>query len=427
MILRLYTYLKNSFFKDVLITTFGQVVIMLFVFVLNKVISNHLSVENFGVYNLAKRATGVITYVMLMAMGIALPKYISEYKEKKDELQMSYYMIASFFIVIVCCIICSVGIFIGKDLFAKLIFDDINYTNLVLPILLFASVSSIATYCYSYFRGIGDYKKYNSVQLFVQIITIVVVLVIGNDIRLVFIWWGISIAVFLSGYFFVILKQHFKQIGKFHKIPFYKAVSQLISYGLPRVLGEFVLFSYHLVPISIVTHKFGLEQAACFSVAISINSMITPLFGFVGVVLLPLASKSLVNRETSELKKNMKLLLILYLLISVVAIGIIGIFTEFFICLLFDTKYLEAVSIVKIVVLSLLPNALYLLYRNPLDGISKFPYNTVCLSIAFSITVVVMLLADTIVASAWAFVLGYVILGILSFLAWKHVIKIKQL
>lgn len=423
MLSRIIKFLKKDFIKDVAITTAGQIAIMLAAFALNKIISSRLSVEDFGLYNLVKRSASVITYVMLLAMGIAVPKYLSALQEKKDTVQEAYYVISSMLLVLLSCIICSGCLFLFKNTLSELLFDDMQYSYLVFPMLLFAVASSLATYSYSFFRGIGAYKKYSLVQITVQLLNIIIAVLYGNNVQKVYVCWGIEISIFVCMLMAPVISKSKRTIGKINTKHLKNVLTELIKYGLPRVPGEFVLFAYSLLPLTIVTHKFGLEQAAGFSVAVSLNSMITPLFSFVGVVLLPYASKSITNHETSELKQNIRILFGLYVTVSIVAIIFINMIPYFLIKLLFDAKYIEAVSIVKIVSFALLPNSLYLLYRNPLDGVSKFPYNTVCLTISFGITVLLMLTADTIEKCSWAYVIGYFILGGLSFVMWKKVSK----
>ena len=94
--------------------------------------------------------------------------------------------------------------------------------------------------------------------------------------------------------------------------------------------------------------------------------------------------------------------------------------------LLFNQEYTKSIEIVKIMIISILPNAFYLLLRNPLDGKSKFPYNTICLTISFIIYIILLLFAGTIKICAFDTIIAYTILGLMSLFSWLYVIRKEE-
>ena len=107
--------LKDSFYKDLMITLLGQVVVMAVTFLLNKVISNQYSVHDFGTYNLIKRAVSIVSFVMLMAMGIAIPKYVSEADELKNNDLKESYMFSSLFLILSAFVFLTLPILLFKN------------------------------------------------------------------------------------------------------------------------------------------------------------------------------------------------------------------------------------------------------------------------------------------------------------------------
>ena len=187
---------------------------------------------------------------------------------------------------------------------------------------------------------------------------------------------------------------------------------------MPRVTGECVLFAYTLLPLLIVTNKFGFEQSGYFSAAISINTMVTPLFSFVGVILLPEVSKCLVNHKLKEAQRKIRLLMLIYIVLSILGILFVEMFPKFVVKILFQSEYEAAIPLIRITIISILPNSLYLLFRNPLDAISKIPYNTICLISSFIIMLLGMLFANDIALCAYIFMGAYCLLGIMSWIFW---------
>ena len=112
-------------------------------------------------------------------------------------------------------------------------------------------------------------------------------------------------------------------------------------------------------------------------------------------------------------------MLILYIILSFVAIGFVELFPAFIVQILFQKEYENAIPMIRIVVLSVIPHAFYLLYRNPLDAISKVPYNTVCLTISLCVMVVSMLFSTSLLICEISYVLSYMVLGILCWVFWQ--------
>lgn len=348
---------KSVFIKDVLITLVGQFVVMAVAFGLNKLLSNRYSVEMFGVYNIIKRSASVV-------------------------------------------------------------FGDSSYKSYIVPIVMYAVGTALTTFVFSYYRGIGRFLTYSSSQIIVQLLSFAIGLISGANLKILYILWSIF---YITYSIFVVQKagRGLWPEAKINQISCLKEpAKELLTYGIPRVTGEFILFAYNLMPLTIISHKLGLTESGYFSAAISINTLFSSLFGFLGIVLLPLVSQSVVNKKFDGVKKKINALAIIYFVISVAIILIIELFPRFFIRLLFSQEYESIIPVLRITCLSILPNSLYLLYRNPIDGLCKFPFNTVSLTISFVITGCMMMVSKSMTASAYAFFSGYCILGFLSFLIW---------
>ena len=412
---------RDAFYKDLIITFGGQMIVMILSFVLNKIISNQYSVSDYGVYSILKRFSSVITFVMLMAMGIAIPKYVAEAKAKKNKELMESYMISGLITIFTMFLAITIVLVPFGSLWARLIFNDSNYQNYMIVVCLFSCGNCLLTYAYSFYRGINEFVKYSVINIILQIILIVPTLFVKCNLWELYLVWGIvSISYSLIKIRIIYNKNQFSFKDIKEKL---FSLKELIIYSLPRVPGEFILFAYSLIPLTIVSYKFVTEQVGYFSAALSINSLITPLFSLVGTILLPLVSGSKYNNNEKEVNDKIKVLAYIYTVVSVLAIGFVYVFGEFLLTLLFNQEYTKSMEIVRIMIISILPNSYYLLLRNPLDGKSKFPYNTICLLISFVAYVILLLFAETIKVCAFDTIVAYVVLGALTLLSWLRVIK----
>lgn len=419
MLSRIKNIFKTKFGKDIAITIIGQVVVLIVAFGLNKLISTRLGTTGFGEYSLTIKTAGVLTYIMLACLGIAIPKYLATYREIGDKVKEARYVISGLLIMYILSLLTIGLIFIFKVPFAKIIFGENGYEHYILPILLFAFSSALATFTFSYYRGLDKFYRFSIAQITLQLITLIIAFIVSNDIVTLFYVWSIATGSYGT---FVCVRAFMKYYPNAEISSFKKDLKpymfELARFCFPRIPGEFFLFSYIVVPLIIINNRLGTEITAYFAAATAINSMVSPLFSFVGLVLLPLVSKSIANHNYSDADRKVVMLGKIYLIIGTLAIIFILLFAPLVINILFTADFQSSSTIVRIMIFAILPNAFYLLLRNPLDAMSKIPYNTINLGISFIFLNISILLSTSITAYALSFVFAYGILSALTFLSW---------
>ena len=266
---------KDSFYKDLFVTFVGQIVVMLLSFILNKIISNQYTVSDFGTYNLIKRLASVITFVMLMALGIAIPKFVAEAKAKKDNKLMESYMLSAIITICGMFVIVTMCMNIFGKFWGKVVFNDSSYESYMLVVCLFSLANCLVTYVYSYYRGINSFYKYSFINIVLQVIFIVPTIFVKQNLWLLYLVWAILTITYALIEMVIIYKKNQYSMRNIKNKLF--TFRELIMYSLPRMPGEFILFAYSLVPLTIISYKFGKTQVGYFSAALSINSLRTPL------------------------------------------------------------------------------------------------------------------------------------------------------
>lgn len=83
-------------------------------------------------------------------------------------------------------------------------------------------------------------------------------------------------------------------------------------------------------------------------------------------------------------------------------------------------------DISKVLVLSILPQSIYLLYRNPNDAVSVFPFNTVMLAASFVILVVGFMYFHTLLQYAYVYLFISIFQCCSSVLAWTCFYRKKE-
>lgn len=410
--------MKASFKKDVIITIIGQLIVLLVTFIVNKIVSVQLGTEGYTEFSIAKRSAGVISYVMLMGLGIAVPRFIPQAKAEKNEILKRKYILSSIIILLTMSLIIILLGFFGKKILSTIIFGSQDYSYTVLSMLIFAFSTSITTLAISFYRALDQFYMYSISQIIIQFIMLLCTFFLNKEFNNLILFWGILTGIYGLLICIRIIKREKclkKEVFLFLDNP----IRKLLKYCLPRIPGEFILFAYTTVPIILINHKLGINATTPFATGITITTMISPLFSFVGIVLLPLVSKSVVEGNIKSSQNKVRKLGIVYLGLSILAILCVEIVPEVIVKVVFSDSFLGGIPIIRIMVLAVLPNAIYLLLRNPIDAVSEKAYNTFNLMISFFVLNLIIILSNNVLVYALSFFIAYSILGILSFLTWK--------
>ena len=413
--------LKSKMSKDVIWTFTIQMAIMLCAFAITKILSNRLSVDDFGQYNLIKRSIQVLSFVMLAGVGIALPRYIPLYKKGNEPKSIVPLLIATLIYIIgitlLICIICGI---LNKEM-QSIILGEYGNNSLFIIAIAYAFALAMAQFTFAYYRGTGNFKWYNGTQLTVQTAIILpLILFPFLTTKIVFTAWLIITAILVTIY----LGREFA-IKRMPHVTLTEVKSELntvIRYSSGRLVADFFLFSLSAFPLIYISNSLGLQPTAYFSVGITFVTMVTPLYSFMGIILLPYVSESLANKDLQRANIFINKLTLAYLLSAIAIVAFIYVFINFLTSFFFSESYLMTSDLSRIMILSVLPQAIYLLYRNPIDAISVIPYNTIILGISLIAMIFAFSHFSSLVQLAWSYVAVSLLQGVLSWITW-HIIK----
>lgn len=395
--------------------------IMLCAFAVTKILSNRLSVDDFGQYNLIKRSIQVLSFVMLAGVGIALPRYIPLYKKGNEPKSIVPLLIATLIYIIgitlLICIICGI---LNKEM-QSIILGEYGNNSLFIIAIAYAFVLAMAQFTFAYYRGTGNFKWYNGTQLTVQTAIILpLILFPFLTTKIVFTAWLIITAILVTIY----LGREFA-IKRMPHVTLTEVKSELntvIRYSSGRLVADFFLFSLSAFPLIYISNSLGLQPTAYFSVGITFVTMVTPLYSFMGIILLPYVSESLANKDLQRANIFINKLTLAYLLSAIAIVAFIYVFINSLTSFFFSESYLMTSDLSRIMILSVLPQAIYLLYRNPIDAISVIPYNTIILGISLIAMIFAFSHFSSLVQLAWSYVAVSLLQGVLSWITW-HIIK----
>ena len=408
--------------RDVIWTFSIQILIMLCSFAINKVLASRLSIDDFGQYNVIKRSVQVLSFVMLAGVGIALPRYIPIYRNSIPPKRIAPLLSASLLYIIIISLVAMFVCILFSTTMQNIIIGKCDNQMLMIIAIAYAFILALAQYIFAYYRGIGCFKWYNGTQLALQLLIIIpLVLLPMLTVDNVFVSWFI-ITILLVAYLFC--REIFgRGYSDFLKTSLKPHLITIFKYSSGRLVADLFQFSLAAFPLIYISNVQGLQFTAYFSVGITFVTMITPLFSFMGIILLPYISQAIARNEMDEASRLIRRLSLLYVCAAIIIIILLLGLTEFFTALLFTREYLITTDITRIMILSILPQAVYMLYRNTIDAVSVIPYNAIILGVCIIVMVISFQLSTDITQYSLAFLTTSTLQGLLSWLIWMLIRK----
>ena len=417
---------SSSMGKDVIWTFSLQITIMLCSFAITKLLASRLSIDDFGQYNVIKRSVQVLSFVMLAGVGIALPRYIPLYRNAVPPRPIAPLLGASLIYIIGVSLLVFLGCMVFSTQMQDVIIGQSGNLSLLLIALAYAFTLAMAQYAYAYYRGIGNFKWYNGAQLALQLaIVLPLVLLPVLTVKAVFLSWLVITALMVVFFLYRgVSSLHTPHSTLLEDHPsLLENLRTIVRYSSGRLVADFFLFSLSAFPLIYISNAQGLQPTAYYSVGITFVTMVTPVFSFMGIILLPYVSECIAKGELKAANRFINRLSLLYVGASLFITAILYAFTSFLTSLLFADSYLVTTDLTRIMILAILPQTIYLLYRNPIDAVSVIPYNTIILGISLVVMVVSFSLSTSLTQFAWAFFAVSVLQGLLSWLTWRLIRK----
>ena len=418
--------LNTGMKRDVVWTFSIQILIMLCSFAINKLLASRLSIDDFGQYNVIKRSVQVLSFVMLAGVGIALPRYIPLYRNGTPPRRIAPLLMASMIYIIgVSVVVLTVCLAFSSQM-QEIVIGQSENMSLLMVALAYAFMLALAQYAFAYYRGIGHFKWFNGSQLAMQLAIIVpLILLPVLTVSNVFVSWFIITTLLVAYYLGRELRQKRSQLSQFSFSPsrLTPHLVTIVKYSSGRLVADFFQFSLAAFPLIYISNVMGLQDTAYFSIGITFVTMITPLFSFMGIILLPYVSKAIARHEMNSANRLIQRLLLIYVGSALFFIAVLYIFTGFLTTLLFSSSYVVTADLTRIMVLSILPQAAYMLYRNTIDAVSVIPYNAIILGICILAMVISFMLSNTLTQFAWAYLGVSLLQGLLSLITWQAIKK----
>jgi len=403
----------SPFIKNIITTTITSFIAILATIFVTSFLARGLGPEEFGAYALARRIMANIIPIATLTIDLALARYIA--MTTKNKLQSSYIVSSIISIGTALVLILIIAISASRPL-SYLIFHSNEYLN-----LFYASFFLLGGYCifiiaYAFYRGVQKFNMANSLQLGVMAIIPLIIsynFAYKKNSSLIMYLMGAAFYLAIIPIVLILLKTGLPQISTVKS-----SMKTLLKYCLPRIPAGFALAGLLTLGPFFAGLFLGLKEAGYFVVGQSAFRVMGSAIVAFGLVALPKVSQLVANENKEFLKSRIEDILIMIFQLGLFITIHIFIWSNEIVLVWLGSEYIDAVPVMKIIILSLGPYLGYVILRSIVDAIEVRAVNTLNLSISLAIAAVASIIfiyaGFGIIGLAVGTTIGFAFLGILT-------------
>jgi len=389
--------------------------------VVTGLLADRLGPAGFGAYMLARRATGVLLPVCTLAMGVAVPRYVAA---ALQEDRREAYLLGGLLLGVGPCLLVAAIAGGISDASTRLFFQNSGSTVLLYGSLCLLIGTACHTILYGYYRGLGRMGVANAWQLGVFGIAPAAIIFCSprsaSPGEILFLMGGVACLTLGP------LARHVwmgARGGSLAHVP--GVASELACYGGPRVPGSFAMQSILVLGPFLASRRVGVAEAGYLlagQVVFQLADVSTSAFG---IVMLPRLASLQAQGKSDYLRDLIGLVVGFVVHFGLYLSLHLLVWSRPLILLWLGPQYTDAVAIVRILLIAVIPYTAFVMLRSIIDAVEVRAINTLNLLMALAATAAASALALRTglgaIGLAGATAAGFWILALLTLLfLWKR-------
>lgn len=412
----------TSQYKNYIVTFGIEFLILLLGFVVFRIANETMTDIGFSEYTLSRRNISFLQPLLMVGLGVAVPRFVSIYPNRITFLPSSLVLMG-----IISCVFLLISLSANHTL-AHIFFGNSSYASYILPIVLQLSGYGFHGIVYGFLRGKKEIYYSNFIQLLNIGVIPVIVLLNTRDVKSLLYWNSILVYIIFFAFTAFIFKKHKIYLNK---VAFKEDAIILLKYGIPRVLGDFALLALLTFPTYIVLNvQKDLILAGDVAYSITLFNLVGAVFGPLCLVLLPEIAGFMSEKRTDLIQKRFNVFVVGSLLLTFLGYLFFFMFHEFILTILLGKNHRkELFEIASIVLIGSFGYVLYIVLRSFLDAIHVKAKNAVNLLISLGVYVILIVCgyfnAVSITTYLYFFAISVTLLGVLTWI--KTYITLKEM
>lgn len=413
----------RPFFKDVALTFVTQFVVLVSFFYGFKLVATSFGPQGVGEFSLVKRVIGFIQPVLLLGLGIGLPRYISL---SKLAAQRGGYIRAGAIVISFFTIGALVLMNLMSGSFSNIFFGDSSYSALIMPVSVLLAGLMLHAMVSSCLRGMLLAGAFNLLDIINLALVPIIVLLFVNNLTVAKLVGLIGVATFAISFGFSLL--FFKDMFLWDGIEcLLHSLRELAIYSFPRFINSLVYAAFFSVGPILAAHFVSMRDVGYLSVSQSLLGTVGAIISPLGILLLPKIASLISQKREPEIKENLGYLIGATIYFSIFVFLQMFVFADSIIAFWLGPDFVDATLILRIVLCSI-PFFLFCGTAGTiLEAAQVRPINLINLSLSFLLSLVMAVVflffvrpySPVIVISA-AFTLGLICFGLLSYIAIRE-------
>ena len=403
------------------IITFGTEIFILFLsFVIFRVANERMTDIAFSEYTLSRRNISFLQPLLMIGLGVAVPRYVSIHP-KRDS-----FLPASLILMTIVSLLFLLVLTLGSGLFSNLFFGDGTYQNYILPLCILLIGYGYHAILYGYLRGKKEVYFSNLIQLVNIGFLPISVLLYTQNVQQLLLLNGVFLLIscLIFGLYVFIkwqIQLDFQSCWEDAKL--------MLNFGLPRILGDFALLAILTFPTYIVLSlQKNVLTGGDVAYSITLLNLVGAAFGPLSLVLLPEIGGFLAEKRIDLIKKRFYVFVLSGIILTLIGYLTFYFFHEFILNLLLGKDHRnEIFEIAQIVLLGSFGYVLYIILRSFLDAIHVKAKNATNLLIALTVYIAMAGYGYSMHVKSITYIYYFVIslntLGLLTFIKTYNTIK----
>lgn len=287
-------------------------------------LANVLGVEDYGKFNIVRSTLNSVLIVAGLNLGTVITKYTSEhYTQDKSEENLASPVAQNYFFISVLTLLLSITLFGSARLLAQNVLEVDDLTDeirLSACVLIFGILFPLNEAVY---RGLQQFKRLGIFQVIGAVVFTIVVPFLGYYHGVYGAIAGLSIYMILMT---IITMIDLKVLTRHLNISLFVLDRSLFSLKglgvltIPVLIGSFIDAPFFWAAQVMLIKFDGIEANGIASAILQLRNLVLIIPGYVGLVVLPLFSKSLSSKDNQGYATNLKNSIRLNLIFSIIMI-----------------------------------------------------------------------------------------------------------
>jgi len=426
--------LKKRLIKGGILVGLSSVIVVLFTYLFRLIMVRYLTIEDFGLYYALLPIFLVTNGFLDFGLSALILKYGSEFLASKKnglfrKLIISYYKIKFILGIVIFCVF----VLLSSTVMTKYV-DSPNNIYLFIAMGLFYSLYgclfNIILILFRIFENQTWYSIYEVCRTIGLFLLTILFFELGYNLWSPIMAYFIT-SILLSVVFYTLTYNkywvNFKDVKSVSLRAYTNKFVSFASYNVFFILGSYILGYTDTI---MLTYYTNLKLVGYYNVALPTAKLLLFFISAFTLILVPLISKQLVQKQNVLTNKLMNMVYKLYLLLIMPVAVIIFLFSDSIILFLFGQEYLPASNSLRLLGVAMLFNSLFTINSNVFNGVGRPRMNFHIILIGSTINVLVnwlLIPSYGATGAALASLLSYFCMMVVSFWCLKEVIKVDYM